>query len=80
VITQAKHFRSLNTNEPNLLTRIAATESVSLCTGMKSWLRFSNSNPWFAAADTECCRLGCGKGRPQIIWAAVEFRLVDYIP
>jgi len=26
----------LNTNEPNLLTRIAATESVSLCTQMKS--------------------------------------------
>jgi len=32
----------LNTNEPNLLTRIAVTESASLCTPMKSWLRFWN--------------------------------------
>src|SRR5262245_4717405 len=31
-----------------LLTRIAATESVSLCVRMKSSRRFYNSNRWFA--------------------------------
>jgi hypothetical protein len=32
-----------------LLTRIATTESVSLCARMKSWLRLSNLQRRFAA-------------------------------
>jgi len=58
-----------------LLTRIAATESVSLCERMKSWLRCWNWNRWFVLAPN-CLDKGPGSFANSVstkpIWNQAE--------